>query len=268
MNRTAATLTAAAVIAAGTAALGTGAAASPAPAPKPTVVLVHGAFADSSGWNDVIQRLQARGHRVVAAANPLRGLASDSAYVAGLLKGITGPVVLAGHSYGGEVITNAAAGSPQVKALVYIAAIAPDKDESANDVLGRFPGSRLPESLDATPYNRADGTAGTELSIKPDKFRESFAGDLPAWKTSVMAATQRPIDAGALGDRSAAAAWRDLPSWYLVARQDQAIPAAAQRFMAERAGSHTVEVDASHAAAVSQPNAVSDLILDAARSVR
>ncbi|WTS98438.1 alpha/beta hydrolase [Streptomyces sp. NBC_00096] len=268
MNRTAATIAATTVIALATATLGTGASATSSPQVKPTIVLVHGAFADSSGWNDVVQRLQARGYKVVAAANPLRGLSSDSAYVAELLKGITGPVVLAGHSYGGEVITNAAAVSPQVKALVYIAAIAPDKGESANDVLGRFPGSQLPESLNPVPYTRADGTAGADLYIKPDKFRQAFAGDVPAWKASVMAATQRPIEASSLGDRSTYAAWQSIPSWYLVAQQDKAIPPAAQRFMAERAGAHTVEVDAAHAAAVSQPKAVSGIILDAAESVR
>ncbi|MFE9566509.1 alpha/beta fold hydrolase [Streptomyces sp. NPDC006487] len=250
----------------GATSFGTGAFATGVPEQKPTVVLVHGAFADASGWSDVVQRLQARGYKVVAAANPLRGLASDSAYVADVLKGIPGPVVLAGHSYGGEVITNAAVGNPQVKALVYIAAIAPDKGESANDVLGSFPGSRLPESLNAVPYTRADGSAGADLSIKPDKFRQAFAGDLPAWKASVMAATQRPIEASSLGDQSANAAWKSIPSWFLVATKDQAIPPAAQRFMAERAGAHTVEVDAAHAAVVSRPSAVSDIILDAARS--
>ncbi|MGP3690497.1 alpha/beta fold hydrolase [Streptomyces sp. IBSNAI002] len=269
IKRTAATVTAAVVLGAGTLALGgSGAFATDTPQQKPTIVLVHGAFADSSAWSDVVQRLQARGYKVVAAANPLRGLASDSAYVAEVLKGIPGPVVLAGHSYGGEVITNAAAGSPQVKALVYVAAIAPDTGESANDVLGKFPGSRLPESLDAVPYTRADGTAGADLSIKPDKFRQAFAGDLPAWKASVLAATQRPIEASSLGDRSAAAAWRSIPSWYLVAKQDNAIPPAAQQFMAERANAHTVEVDSSHAVTVSRPKAVTDLILDAAAQAR
>ncbi|MFI8105896.1 alpha/beta fold hydrolase [Streptomyces sp. NPDC086023] len=268
INRAVATLAAAAVVAAGTAALGTGASATGVPSQKPTIVLVHGAFADSSGWSDVVQLLQARGYKVVAAANPLRGLASDSAYVAEVLKGIPGPVVLAGHSYGGEVITNAAAGNPQVKALVYIAAIAPDKGESANDILGKFPGSELPESLNAVPYTRADGSAGTDLYISADRFRRAFAADVPAWKTSVMAATQRPIEASSLGDQSANSTWRSIPSWYLVATQDKAIPPAAQRFMAERAHAHTVEVDAAHAAAVSQPNAVSKIIVDAAGQVK
>ncbi|MEV7417097.1 alpha/beta hydrolase [Streptomyces sp. NPDC089919] len=267
INRAVVTLTAATFAAVGAASWGTGAFASGVSAPKPTIVLVHGAFADASGWRDVVQGLQARGYKVVAAANPLRGLASDSAYVSEVLKGITGPVVLAGHSYGGEVITDAAAGNPQVKALVYIAAIAPDKGESANDVLGAFPGSRLPESLNTLPYTRADGSAGTDLSIKPDKFRQAFAGDVPAWKASVMAATQRPIEASSLADRGVNATWRSVPSWFLVATQDQAIPPAAQRFMAERAHAHTVEVDSSHAAVVSHPAAVRDIILDAAHSV-
>ncbi|MER7576507.1 alpha/beta hydrolase [Streptomyces sp. NPDC126514] len=233
---------------------------------KPTVVLVHGAFADSSSWNDVVRTLQGRGYPVIAPANPLRGLPSDSAYVASVLRSIDGPVVLVGHSYGGEVITNAAASNSQVKALVYLAAVAPDKGESANDVLGKFPGSKLGEVLNPRPYPKADGSTGTDLYIKPDKFREAFASDVPASTAAMMAATQRPIEASSLSDLSQSAAWKTIPSWYLVATDDQAIPVAAQRFMAERAGARTVEVDSAHAVAVSHPLETANLIVDAARA--
>ncbi|MFI0811901.1 alpha/beta fold hydrolase [Streptomyces echinatus] len=263
---------AAVAIAAGVAVtISTGAFAVASPAPshapaKPTVVLVHGAFADSSSWSGVVKDLQHRGYRVIAPANPLRGLPGDSAYLASVLHGIRGPIVLVGHSYGGEVITNAAAGDADVKALVYAAAIAPDKGESANDILGAFPGSKLPDALDQLPYPNADGSTGTDLYIKPDKFREAFAADVPASTAAVMAATQRPIDASSLAAKSQAAAWKTIPSWYLVATHDQAIPPAAQRFMAKRAAAHTVEVGSAHDVAVSHPGAVADLIADAARA--
>ncbi|MEU9134032.1 alpha/beta hydrolase [Kitasatospora sp. NPDC048540] len=233
---------------------------------KPTVVLVHGAFADSSGWDGVVKKLQKDGYPVVAPANPLRGLAGDSSYVSSVLSSIEGPVVLVGHSYGGEVITNAAVDHPNVKALVYIAAIAPEKGESANDILSKYDGSKLPESLKPIPYNRPDGTQGTDLYISPDKFRSVFAADVKAKEAAVMAATQRPIDGNSLSDKSENAAWKNIPSWYMVAKGDQAIPPAAERFMADRAGATTVEVDASHAVAVSHPDDVSKLIVSAAKA--
>lgn len=233
---------------------------------RPTVVLVHGAFADGSSWNKVTRRLQAAGYRVVVPANPLRGLESDSAYLSNVLKNVPGPVVLVGHSYGGEVITDAAAENPQVKALVYIAAIAPEKGESANDILGAYPGSELPGALNPLPYPRPDGSTGTDLYVKPDKFRAVFAADVPAAEARAMAATQRPIDASALDARSEHAAWHTLPSWYAVARNDRTIPPAAERHMAERAGAHITEVDSSHAMAVSHPGAVTRVIEQAARA--
>ncbi|MFD9099371.1 alpha/beta fold hydrolase [Streptomyces collinus] len=263
---------AAVAIAAGVAAtISTGAIAVASPAPshapaKPTVVLVHGAFADSSSWSNVVKNLQHRGYRVIAPANPLRGLPGDSAYLASVLRSIRGPIVLVGHSYGGEVITNAAAGDADVKALVYAAAIAPDKGESANDILGAFPGSRLPDALSQLPYPNSDGSTGTDLYIKPDKFRAAFAADMPASTAAIMAATQRPIDASSLAAKSQAAAWKTIPSWFLVATHDKAIPPAAQRFMAKRAAAHTVEVGSAHDVAVSHPAAVTDLIVDAART--
>ncbi|WP_405497660.1 alpha/beta fold hydrolase [Streptomyces sp. NBC_00096] len=234
---------------------------------QPTIVLVHGAFADASSWSAVVRNLQDAGFEVTAPPNPLRGLAPDSSYLAGFLKTIDGPVVLVGHSYGGEVITNAAEGLDHVKALVYIAAIAPDVHESANDILGLFPGSGLPEALVTVPYVREDGGEGTDLFIRPESFRPVFAADVDAATAAVLAAVQRPVEAASLSDASTGAAWNDIPSWYLVATQDQAIPVEAQRFQARRAGAFTVEVDASHAVAVSRPDEVADVILSAAKAV-
>ncbi|MGP3690588.1 alpha/beta fold hydrolase [Streptomyces sp. IBSNAI002] len=234
---------------------------------NPKIVLVHGAFADASSWSGVIRNLQDAGYEVTAPPNPLRGLAQDSCYLAGYLNTIEGPVVLVGHSYGGEVITNAAEGLDHVKGLVYVAAIAPDVFESANDVLGLFPGSDLPEALDPVPYGPESGGAGVDLFIKPEAFRHVFAADVDPATAAVLAAVQRPVEAASLSDRSAGAAWKDIPSWYLVATQDRAIPAEAQRYLARRAGAFTVEVDASHAVAVSRPDEVADLILTAAKAV-
>lgn len=251
---------------------GTGAFAAPstASAPKPTIVLVHGAFADASSWNVVVRNLQAQGYPVVAPANPLRGLVGDSAYLASAIKGIAGPIVLVGHSYGGELITNAAADDPRVKALVYIAAVAPDQGESANDILNRYPTSKLPAALAPLSYPLADGSTGTgtDLYIKPDKFKEAFAADVSDATAAMMAATQRPVDATSLAAASPNAAWKTIPSWYLVAAADNAIPADAQRFMAARASipRHTREVAASHAVAVSRPDAVTSIVVEAARS--
>ncbi|MFE9566706.1 alpha/beta fold hydrolase [Streptomyces sp. NPDC006487] len=233
----------------------------------PKIVLVHGAFADGSSWSGVVRNLQDAGYEVSAPANPLRGLARDSAYLAAFLKTVEGPVVLVGHSYGGEVITNAAEGLDHVRALVYIAAIAPEAGESANDVLGRFPGSELPEALNAVPYADVAGGEGADLYIKPESFRPVFAADVDPATTAVLASVQRPVAAASLSDTSAGAAWKDVSSWYLVATQDRAIPADAQRFMAQRAGACTVEVDASHAVAVSRPDEVADLVMTAAKAV-
>ncbi|MFI9610491.1 alpha/beta fold hydrolase [Streptomyces sp. NPDC052023] len=235
-------------------------------APKPTVVLVHGAFADSSGWGGVVQRLQWRGYPVVAVANPLRGLPTDSAYLAGVLRNLDGPVVLVGHSYGGAVISSAAAGMPNVKALVYVAAFMPDKGEVLGELAAKFPGSELQPALNTLPFSNADGSQGLELTIKPDKFRSVFAADLPRRTTSVMAATQRPLSASSFTDVPQAAAWRTIPSWALVAAQDKAIAPDLERFEARRAGSRTVEVNSSHAVMVSHPDAVTALITTAARA--
>ncbi|MFF3949269.1 alpha/beta fold hydrolase [Streptomyces sp. NPDC001902] len=237
------------------------------PAPhKPTVVLVHGAFADSSSWNGVIEHLRQAGHPVLAPANPLRGLASDAAYLASVLKSVDGPVVLAGHSYGGAVISQAADGDPKVKALVYVAAFIPEKGESALQLSNAYPGSTLGPNLDAVPFPLADGGTGTDLYIKTDSFHDQFAADVPQSVTDLMAATQRPVAAAALEETATAAAWRSIPSWSLVATADRNIPPAAQRFMSERAKARTVELDASHAVSVSQPEAVARIIRQAAES--
>ncbi|MFF3946831.1 alpha/beta fold hydrolase [Streptomyces sp. NPDC001902] len=244
------------------------------PKPKPTVVLVHGAWADSAGWSGVAKRLQADGYPVTAPATPLRGLGSDAAYLADYLKTINGPVVLVGHSYGGAVITDAATGNPNVKALVYVAAFAPDKGESITDLVGRFPGSHLsddpdaplPTALNAVPFTQADGGTGVDLYIKPDKFRDVFLSNrVSKSKAAALAATQRPVTAQAVGEPSAVTpAWRTIPSWYLVARGDRTIPPAAERFMASRAHARTIEVDGPHAIHLTDPKAVTRLVEKAA----
>jgi pimeloyl-ACP methyl ester carboxylesterase len=231
--------------------------------PKPTVVLVHGAFADASGWNDVVRKLQRKGYPVLAPANPLRGVDSDSAYLRSVLATVSGPIVLVGHSYGGFVLTNAATGNPNVKALVYIAAFAPDDGDTVGGLAGQFPGSRLgPDALDFRPY-----PGGVDGYIKLSLFHDVFAADLPASTAAAMAISQRPADVNTLGQPSGVPAWKTVPSWTLVAQDDQVIPPAAQRFMAQRAGAHTIEVDASHVAMISQPGPTTDLILAAAKEI-
>ncbi|MGW3243118.1 alpha/beta fold hydrolase [Streptomyces sp. NPDC001070] len=233
---------------------------------KPTVVLVHGAFADASSWNGVVKRLKRDGYPVVAPANPLRGLASDSEYIRSFLKSVKGPIVLAGHSYGGSVITEAAADSPNVKALVYIAAFAPDKGETVTRISDTFPGGTLGETLNAVPFPLPGGGTGTDLYIKADKFHAQFAADVPKSVAEQMAATQRPVAASVFDEKAVNAAWRTIPSWDLITTQDKNITLAAQRFMAKRAHAHTVEIQASHAVSVSRPGAVTRIIEQAARS--
>jgi pimeloyl-ACP methyl ester carboxylesterase len=236
---------------------------------KPTVVLVHGAFADASGWTGVVQRLQSGGFTVLAPANPLRGVASDSAYIASVLATITGPIVLVGHSYGGEVITNAATGNPNVKALVYVAAFAPDEGETSGDLATKFPGTGLtPGNLVFRPFTNLDGTTGTDGYINPSVFHDVFCADLSRSTAAVMAATQRPGSVSTLGEPSGVPAWKTIPSWYVVAKQDRAIPPAVERFMAQRMNAHTIEINSSHVAMISHPAAVTDLILNAAHAVR
>ncbi|GAA4836554.1 alpha/beta fold hydrolase [Kitasatospora terrestris] len=269
----------AAAVAVGTAAAigafavaGTADAAAPTPAadrgPKPTVVLEHGAFADGSSWDGVVAALRRDGYPVVAAANPLRGPASDAAALRSLVDHLKGPVVLVGHSYGGSVISQAAVGEPRVKALVYVAAFLPAPGESALELTDRFPGSTLPGTLDPVPFTGADGSTGTDLYIQQDKFRAQFAADVPADRAALAAAAQRPIAQAALTEKATAAAWETVPSWDVVTTEDLNIPAAAQRFMARRAHAHTTEVAASHSVAVSHPDLVAGVIEKAARATR
>ncbi|MFQ6146824.1 alpha/beta fold hydrolase [Streptomyces seoulensis] len=261
-----ASIATASLLAVGTASSSATSAESGAGPVKPTVVLAHGAFADASSWSGVVQRLQRAGYPVVAAANPLRGLSSDAAYLRSVLDTVKGPVILVGHSYGGSVISQAAAGDPEVKALVYVAAFIPNVGESSSELAAKFPGSTLGDTLNTSSYPLPDGGTGTELTIKQNLFRHQFAADVPAATAAVMAATQRPVTTLALDEKATKAAWKDIPSYAVVAGQDRNIPAKAEQWMANRAGARTVTIDgASHAVAVSHPAAVTDLILRAAR---
>jgi pimeloyl-ACP methyl ester carboxylesterase len=231
---------------------------------KPTIVLVHGAWADASSWAGVTARLQADGYTVVAPSNPLRDLSGDSTYLSSVLSSISGPIVLVGHSYGGMVMTNAATGHSNVKALVYIAAFAPSEGETVAGISALNPGSQLtPANLEFRPY-----PGGTDVYIAPSAFRDVFAADVSASTAAVMAATQEPISAEVLTEPSGIPAWTTIPSWYMVATHDQAIPPATERFMAQRAHAVTVEVSSSHAVLVSHPQDVTNLILQAAHTVR
>ncbi|MCM4085241.1 alpha/beta fold hydrolase [Paractinoplanes hotanensis] len=232
---------------------------------KPTIVLIHGAFAESASWNGVISRLQSAGYRTIAAGNPLRSLSGDAAAVSDLLATVEGPVVLVGHSYGGAVASNAAVGNENVKALVYVAALAPDKGETTPDLLGKFPGATLGEHLYEVPLG--DGTA--DVYVLPECYHEHFCADVPAEQAALDAVTQRPFSTSALNEASAEPAWKTIPSWFISPEQDRAIPLETFRFMAARANAReSVEIPgASHALAVSQPQAVADFILRAAASV-
>ncbi|MGY0489359.1 alpha/beta fold hydrolase [Streptomyces sp. WG-D5] len=233
---------------------------------RPTVVLEHGAFADASSWNGVIADLRADGYPVVAAANPLRGPSSDAAALKTVLDHVKGPKILVGHSYGGNVISQAATGDPDVKALVYVAAFLPAPGESALELTNKYPGSTLPDALDPVTYQQADGSTATDLYIQQAAFRHQFAADVPAKQAALMAAGQRPIAQAALEEKATTAAWKTKPSWAVVTKDDLNIPVAVQRFMTERAHAHTTEVAASHSVAVSHPRLVADVIERAARA--
>jgi pimeloyl-ACP methyl ester carboxylesterase len=232
-----------------------------------TVVLVHGAFADASSWNGVIERLQAQGVRVMAPANPLRGIAADAAYLGAVLAQVDGPVMAVGHSYGGAVITNAATGADNVVGLVYVAAFAPDEGETLGAVEAGSKDSVLDSALVPRTYPTADGGAATEFYIDPAKAREAFAGDLSDRQAALIAATQRPVADAAFGEPNGPPAWRHLPSWAVVATGDKAAGTDVVRSMAERAGATITEVDGSHVIMVSQPDAVTNVILDALAAV-
>jgi pimeloyl-ACP methyl ester carboxylesterase len=228
----------------------------------PTVALVHGAFADSSSWNGVIERLQAKGIAVTAVANPLRGVSADSDYLARVLGEIEGPVVAVGHSYAGAVITNAASQAKNVVGLVFVAAYAPEEGETLGEASAASKDAVLGSALVQHAY---DGSV--EFTVDPSRFQEAFAADLSSEQAAVMAATQRPVAAAAFSDASRAAAWKDLPSWAVVATGDKAAGTDVTRSMAERAGARTTELEGSHVIMVSQPQAVTDVVLDAVAAV-
>jgi pimeloyl-ACP methyl ester carboxylesterase len=234
----------------------------------PTVVLVHGAFADSSSWNGVIELLQAKGVRVTAASNPLRGISIDSDYVAGVLDETPGPVVAVGHSYGGAVITNAAKRAKNVVGLVYVAAFAPEEGQKLADATADSKDSVLNTALVPLHYPSPNGgEPGVEFAIDPEKFHDAFAADLPPDQTAVMAATQRPVAELAFSEETGPPAWKDLPSWTVLATGDKAAGTDLIRSMAERAGATITEVEGSHVIMISQPQAVADVILEAVAAV-
>jgi pimeloyl-ACP methyl ester carboxylesterase len=237
-----------------------------AQANKPTIVLVHGAFAESSSWNGVLTRLITKGYPTVAVANPLRGVSSDADYVASVLKDISGPIVLVAHSYGGSVTTNAVKDNQNVKALVYVAGFAPEAGETAAELSGRYPGSTLTPTL-APPVVLPDG--GKDLYIQQDKFHAQFAADVAASEAQLMASTQRPITEAAFNEASGAPAWKSIPSWFIYGDRDLNIPAALHAFMAERANSkETVAVSgASHVVMISHADAVAEIIEHAATAL-
>jgi pimeloyl-ACP methyl ester carboxylesterase len=227
---------------------------------KSTIVLVHGAFAESSSWDAVIDKLRSNGHHVVAAANPLRGVQPDAGMVTGLVRSIEGPVVLVGHSYGGAVITNVDRGAADIRALVFVAGFAPDTGESAATLSAKVPGSTLSSTLEVVDL--ADG--GRDLYIAQDKYARQFCADLPAPQATQMAVTQRPCTDPSGPDPL----WKDIPSWFVYGELDKNIPAGSHAFMAGRARSRrTLEVEgASHVVGMSHAEETADLILEAART--
>ncbi len=228
-----------------------------------TVVLVHGAFTDASGWAGVIRELQSAGVSVLAPPNPERGLASDAASVGAFVGAIDGPVLLVGHSYGGAIITQASATLPNVVGLVYLAAFGLDEGESIGAVQAPFPVPLLATNAHPTSYDAAGAVGGPELYIDLATFRETFCSDVPADVSSVMAVSQRPVAAATLGENCTAAGWKTLPSWYMVAAGDNAINPEVQHFMAERMGATTQTIQASHCAFISRPVETAAFILSA-----
>ncbi|MGC5054787.1 alpha/beta fold hydrolase [Micromonospora sp. DT48] len=234
------------------------------PDQQPTIIFVHGAFAESASWNGVIERLGA--YHVLAAANPLRSLPGDAAYLLDVIRGVGGPVILVGHSYGGMVITQAAADNPTVRALVYVNAFAPETGESALSLSGQFPGSTLADTLVQYPVS----TGGNEVAIGQDAYHKQFAGDVSSEVAALMARTQRPVTEQALNDAlTGDPAWRTLPSWFVFGDADMNIPVAAHRFMAERAkpqGQREL-IGGSHAMAVARPGEVAETVIEAIRGI-
>ncbi|WP_405587804.1 alpha/beta fold hydrolase [Streptomyces sp. NBC_01190] len=249
-------------------------------APKPTVVLVNGAWSEPGSFDGVIKKLQNDGYPVVAPPTALRSLSGDSTYLSAYLKTIQGPIVLVGQSYGGSVITNAATGNTNVKALVYVSAFAPDKGESAMELTAKFPGTHitddpnaaLPTALSAVPFTSTDSTTGKsttgiDLYTKPDHYRDLFLSDRVGKKeAAALAAEQHPITLQALQDTSGDPAWKTIPSWFLVSKDDHLIPAATEQFMATRAHGHITVANTPHAAQVTNPGTVTRLVEQAAQA--
>ncbi|MDT4904152.1 MAG: hypothetical protein QOF92_2391 [Pseudonocardiales bacterium] len=234
--------------------------------PKPSIVLVHGAWADSGAWDAVIRRLQADGYTVYAPPNPLQGLDYDPAYLADFLHTISGPIVLVGHSYGGAVITNAATGNPQVKALVYVDAFAPAQGQTLAQLLAAYPGSCVvPANLNVAPFPGAPSGVG-DAYIKQSVFPSCMANGLRPTEAHVLAVTQRPIATIALTQPSGVPAWKTIPSWAVVGTADHAIPLALQLAMANTAHAHITTVDAPHLSMISNPGTVTNVVLQAVRA--
>ena len=234
----------------------------------PTVVLVHGAFADAGSWAPVTERLLKAGVKVQALVNPLRSLAGDSAYVASAIAQIPGPVLAVGHSYGGASITNAATTTPNVVGLVFVAGFAPDEGETLAEIEGTSRDSALGPALLTAQYPTGpDDATATELYVNPASFREVFAGDLPEAQAAVLAASQRPVAAAAFEEKTGEPGWKKLPAWAVVATGDKAAGADVVLMMAKRANADIVELEGSHLIMISQPDAVTDVILGALRSV-
>jgi pimeloyl-ACP methyl ester carboxylesterase len=234
---------------------------------RPTVVLVHGAFADASSWNGVIERLQGEGVEVTAPPNPIRGLTADTAYLASVLDQTRGKIVLVGHSYAGAVISGAAHKATNVAALVFVAAFAPDEGEVLGQLTPTSKDAILGTALVPHTYPTPDGGTATEFVVDPAKSHDVFAADLPADQAAVLAATQRPVADAAFSEVMDTPAWKDLPSWAVVATADKAAGADLVRSMAERAGATVTEVDASHVVMVSKPDAVTAVIMAAVDAV-
>lgn len=238
---------------------------------KPTIVLVHGAWADASSWSHVISRLQRAGYTVDAPPNPLRGLSVDAADLTDFLSTISGTIVLVGHSYGGAVISNAALGNPNVKALVYVDAFIPDQGETLLQLVSAQPGSCLggdpTKVFNQVPYPGAP-SGDADLYIKPSLFPTCFANGVPVARAAVLAATQRPITFSAAASPSGAPAWKSIPSWSVVGTDDRVLPPAEQLIMSQRANAHITKVAAGHLSLVTHPDAVTQVIIQAARAIQ